>query len=46
MGNIHDDQSFKIALITEDLHGDQSKEGFAAACEQAELILEIGQASS
>lgn len=30
---IHNDNSFKIALITEDLQGDQSKEAFAAVCE-------------
>lgn len=27
MANIHNDQSFKIALITEDLQGDQSRAG-------------------
>ena len=36
---IHNDNSFKIALITEDLQGDQSKEAFAAVCEKAKLAM-------
>ena len=36
---IHNDNSFKIALITEDLQGDQSKEAFAAVCEQAKRAM-------
>ena len=39
MASIHNDQSFKIALITEDLQGDQSKAGFAAVCEQARAAM-------
>jgi hypothetical protein len=35
MVDIHNDQSFKLALIMEDLQGDQSREGFAVVCEQA-----------
>lgn len=45
MTAIHNDNSFKIALITEDLQGDQSKEAFAAVCEQAKRAMsahEIG----
>lgn len=45
MTAIHNDDSFKIALITEDLQGDQSKEAFAAVCEEAKRAMaahEIG----
>ncbi|MES2149903.1 MAG: hypothetical protein V4508_08915 [Pseudomonadota bacterium] len=39
MASIHNDQSFKIALITEDLQGDQSREGFEKVCEQARAAM-------
>ena len=39
MFSINDDKSFKLALITEDLQGDQSKVGFAAVCEQARAAM-------
>lgn len=32
---IHDDSSFKMALISEDLQGDQTKASFAKVCEEA-----------
>ncbi|WP_409028532.1 hypothetical protein OX462_12290 [Janthinobacterium sp. SUN098] len=40
MVSINDDKSFKLALITEDLQGDQSKDGFAAVCEQARAAMD------
>ena len=39
MASINDDKSFKLALITEDLQGDQSKDGFVAVCEQARAAM-------
>lgn len=39
MVNINDDKSFKLALITEDLQGDHSKDDFAAVCEQARAAM-------
>lgn len=39
MAIIHDDNSFKLALITEDLQGDQSKKSFAAVCEKAKSAM-------
>ena len=45
MTPIHDDNSFKIALIQEDLQGDQTSESFAKVCVQAEKMVsahEIG----
>lgn len=40
MAAIHSDNSFKIALITEDLQGDQSRESFATVCEHADSMME------
>lgn len=39
MAIIHDDNSFKLALITEDLQGDQSIKSFAAVCEEAKRAM-------
>jgi hypothetical protein len=39
MASINDDKSFKLALITEDLQGDQSKDGFTVVCEQARAAM-------
>jgi len=40
MTAIHNSDSFKIALITEDLQGDQSKEAFASVCDQAKRAMD------
>lgn len=46
MAAIHNDNTFKIALITEDVNGDQTAESFARVCEQAMAALKAHEIGS